>query len=106
MIPPKKNSINQMIQNSMESITNRMDHMEAEIRGFENEGELDHLVKVSDKKCDWQEQMRSVRHSKNTLFIKYMHKLGDLGAKDTENTFNKKIQIQGKRRPSRYKRHK
>lgn len=53
MIPPKKNSINQMIQNSMESITNRMDHMEAEIRGFENEGELDHLVKVSDKKCDW-----------------------------------------------------
>lgn len=54
MILQKKNSISQMIQNSVESITNRMDHMEDEIRGFEDEGEeLDHLVKISDKKCDW-----------------------------------------------------
>lgn len=50
MILQKKNSINQMMQNSVESITNRMDHMEDEILEFEDEGEeLDHLVKVSDK---------------------------------------------------------
>lgn len=50
MILQKKNSINQMIQNSVESIINRMDHMNDEILGFEDKvEELDHLVKVSDK---------------------------------------------------------
>ena len=50
MILQKKNSINQMIQNSVESVTDRMDHMEDEVLGFEDEGEeLDHLVKVSAK---------------------------------------------------------
>lgn len=39
-----------MIQNSVESIINRMDHMNDEILGFEDKvEELDHLVKVSDK---------------------------------------------------------
>lgn len=65
-----KNSISQMIkQISVESVTNRMGHMGDEILGFEDKVELDLLVKVSDKKkFDWKEHMRSIRHSKDSIY--------------------------------------